>query len=315
MKSLLATIITLAALASPAQANDPDFSFNANALCRDIINARDYQTFSQGKSDSLDLFLGKLQRHDPPGMDDRQHLATLLDAMHKELVATQDRLLSLAEDHPQHTEDLALFAQAADSYTTLFATRSAALRAPGPLDFPSESQVYAPRPDQGAWEAATVRLGFARHDCERVFFSNGNPPGLADFIGAIAPVCAAVDREFTARLDELRETAMAGYVDVFKKKMPQPEAAEAYQILATAWTQTASSLHDIKATGDIDPSKLSAALEQIGQRAQLFAARANAIASNDLAFISEVFGRRTDMPDFRSFGLEETTCPAVFERL
>jgi hypothetical protein len=314
LKIFPALFLVLATIAAPALAEEAPFSVRANALCRELIDARDHALFSAGKSESLDLVLGRLQNHDAPGMDDREHLARTLEAMAKDLASARDRLGALPTDDPQMAADLALFVEKADYHLTVFETRIAALRAVGSLAFPTEAEIDAPDPDPRAWDEATIRLGFARRDCERVFSSNGNPPGHAAFIAAAAPVCAAIDHGFGTDLDPWRDIAMNGFIAVHEGTLPEAEAVEAYRAMAHAWTQAAWSLADVEASGEVDPALWEATLEMITTRAQIFAARANAIETGDLDFIKQIFERRPELPDFRAHGLEETSCMAVAER-
>lgn len=312
MKKHALFLAALLLAAPPAQARDATFAAEANALCRTIINERDYPLFSAGKGVSLDFTLARLQGHDSPSDAEREQLAVSLEAMHAEIEATRDRLLALADNHPQQAADLALFVEKAEYYLDTFSVRITALRAAGPLEFPRESEIDAPNPDPALWDEAIVRLGFARRDCEPVFSSNGNPPEIATFIETVAPACAiAFDNLMAKDLEQWRQYNLDAMVAALQDKPQDPQAAPALKAMGSAWKNAAHAFHLVDSRIEEKPPLWEDAIAILYERARIFEDRAAALQYRDAAAIKEAFATRIGVPDFDKLGLRETSCTAL----
>lgn len=309
----LITFLALGLLAiPPAYAVDQNFASSANALCRTIIDARDYDLFFNAKRASLDLVLARLQSHDSPPTAEREQLATALEEIRTEILATKQQILALADDYPEHAEDLALFAEHADYYIHVISTRIPALRASGSLVFPTESEIDAPSLDFAAWDQATVRLGFANRDCQPVFSSNGNPPDMADFISTVAPACSiALDDLLATDQEQWREHNLNAMIATMQKKPQDPEAIPALRALGAAWTNAAHVFRLVDSKIVEKPIHWEETIASLYDRARIFKDRADALEYRDDAAISEAFASRLQPVDFKRLGLEETSCVAL----
>lgn len=304
---LTALIATMSMLfAAPAAADDLTPA-KANALCRDLIDARDYAIFKAASDQSIELvYLNLRSGGEPPTFLEAMELSALLHAVNTDLTAALEAMQALPAS--SHRDAFLAYGQ---SKITVNEARIGFLADPDTWQWPL-SETIDPTPPHSEEDAR--QLGFLNRDCNYLFGSFGNPPELANFIPLVAPACSiAYHNLLVTDLDVWREQNMNALLALRRGKPQDPKTIPALRSLAYSWANALGVflLADRELTEK--PAHWQEALDVMAENARIFAARANAIESGDEETIALTFERRPAPVDFRSVGLEETSCMALIQ--
>ena len=301
-RTLLLAAIVLTA--SPAQAVDPQFVGEANALCRAIIDTRDYTTFRDARDKSLDVTLNKLRDDAQPSPQDAAALSGLLQAVNADLAATIDRLQTLPP-----SPELDTYLAYGQSMIDVNAARIGFL---GDLENWQWPLADTLSDNQYDYITGMAALGFTDRDCAYVFGSLGNPPEIAGFITAVARACnVAYDRLVKTDLDQWREYNLNAMVAALQDKPQDPDAIAALRKLGATWKEAAHAFRLVDSEIEDKPPLWEDALAVMYERARIFEDRADSLQYGDQDAIKQAFANRIGTPDFERLGLRETSCMAL----
>lgn len=302
LPALIATLAML--LAAPAAADDLTPP-RANALCRELIDARDYALFKAASDHSLDLLYSYMRDGSgTPTFTEAIRLSSMLHAVNRDLTAAVEAMEALPAS--SHRDAFLAYGQ---SKITVNEARIGFLADPGNWQWPLADNIAPPALPS---EEDAQQLGIFERDCIYLFSSFGNPPELAEFIPVVAPACAiAYDNLMATDLELWREQNINALLAVRQGKPQDPEAVAALRSMADAW----ASAHGVFVLADRElterPAYWQEALDVMAENSRIFAARANAIESGDADTIALTFERRIGVLDFKAAGLEETSCVAL----
>lgn len=290
MRKLTATALALILASVGATAAHADFTTEANALCRRIIDARHFETFVAARKISAALLASGPTGGEPSSITQRHEAAAILTAVHENLASARDSLANLASADSTVTTDMAVVLQQVDYRLHALSARIEALRSRRDFSLPSEHEIAASEPDTEKLMEAWKQLGFANRDCQHVFTSEGNPTGFGEFIAAVAPVCnAIVDRRNANSFDEWRIIAFDAFVAVVRGKPIDPAAISALENMATDWDTAVLALASVSASGAADPQIWQEALATLRERGEILEARAKALRSGNQKDIESAF--------------------------
>jgi len=288
----------------PVQASDHEFAAEANALCRAIIDGRDYATFKAARDESLNLTLAQLRGDTPPPTEDAQALSQLLQAVNADLISAIERLQGLPS-----SPELDAFLAYGQSRIDINAARVGFLADLAGWQWPPADSLDTSQYD---YIAGMADLGFTDRDCTYVFGSLGNSPELSDFISTVAAVCnVTYDRLVATNIDQWREHNLNAMAAALQDKPQDPAAIPALRNLANAWKEAAQAFRQVDSNNKEKPQLWDEAIAIMYERAAIFEERANALESRDEDAVREAFAHRIATPDFKQLGLHETSCMAL----
>ncbi|MCJ8151772.1 hypothetical protein [Shinella sedimenti] len=287
-----------------AQASDLGFAAEANTICRAIIDGRNHQTFKAARDQTLELTAAHLRGEAPPTPAEAKTLSKLLQAVNVDLAAAIARLQSLPP-----SPKLEAFLGYGQSRIDINKARIGFLADLDNWQWPPADGLASSRYD---FKASTADLGFTDRDCTFVFDSLGNPPAIANFIAAVAPVCSAeYDRLIKTDINQWRRHNIHIVAALRQNKLWDPEAIAALHQLAVAWRDTTNSFRQAANAINSRPPQWVDVLSNMERQAAIFQNRAGATASGDAEAIAQAFAVRLSVPDFRELGLQETSCIAL----
>ncbi|WP_147276055.1 hypothetical protein [Pelagibacterium lacus] len=317
LSSLLVIAATLPLFTAPARGEaGGDFAQRANALCRDIIAARDHTVMDGAQRGMLDLVIEAMQGKEPPTPERAAELAALLEASRDELAASLDALRAIAPEDAHTARHVdTLLADARHKIDIREARLDLLARADAPdWQWPLETGLDIPEGPSGAEiEAAWQALGFAQRDCQYLFYSPGLPAGYGPYWAEAAAICATVyERRLTQPFTDWQRAALDALVTVMSGDVPAPDAAEPIGSLAAEWTRTAGDFAAISPETTPVPQAWEALLASMASNAKLYTARAEAIAARDEDGLRAAFiDARPSGFDAASVGMEESSCRAL----
>lgn len=319
MKSVASwNAITLATLAltfpSAVPAEEPGFAAQANAFCRDVIDARDYRTFEAAKTEALDVLAAQIRGGEPPNAASAERLIDLFEAVNADIAEALDGISALAPDQGEQADALATVTKYAQAEMEVRRIRLGFL---GDLDnwqWPPIDGLGITYPDSDAYVADRDTLGFRNRDCQHVFSSLGNPPDHASFISAVAPICSSiVDRRLTNGFHQWRDVSFNAFMAATQGRPVDPEAIPALRALAQDWISAADALAEIDAALAPDPRLWEQALTDMTQRAKTLYWQADIIEIGDVSAILGSSRWPPGSPQFEDLALGETSCVALRE--
>ncbi len=300
-RAFLLFSFVLAAL--PAQASDLEFAAKANALCRAIIDERDYPTFKAAQDRTVDLTIAQLRTGTPPSTEAAQTLSHLLQSVNADLVAAIERLQALPSSPKLET-----FLDYGRSRVEINAARVNLLADLDGWRWPPADSLHT---NQYDYSTGMADLGFTDRDCSYVFESLGNPPELSDFISTVAAICnTTYDRLARTDIDQWREHNLNAMVAALKDEAQDPAAIPALRSLAKVWKEAAQAFQQVDR--NIEQSRFwDETIANLYKRSEVFTERADALEHRDKDAIRSAFGNRLGTPDFEQLGLRETSCIAL----
>ncbi|MGQ4273978.1 hypothetical protein [Terrihabitans sp. B22-R8] len=302
-RCLLLVVATLLAIPA-AMAKDQAFATQANIVCRDIIDARDYRTFKAARDAGIDLIARKLRKQGAPSPDEAARVSQLLRAVNADL----ERAIAQMRNLPS-SPALEAYLAYGRSKIEINRKRLAFLADLENWQWPPVDDLDTSSVSQSD---ALARLGFDRRDCAHLFDSLGNPPEFANFIPIAAQACSAAHNDLSAPgLDLSRKQNLEAMTAARRGNPQSPQAAPALRALANAWVLASQAFILADASLPEKPPMWEENLARFVERARIFEMRANAIEHGDQDAIKEAFAQRPSIPDFARMGLRETSCMAL----
>jgi hypothetical protein len=297
-----ALLLSAILLAIPqAKASDFEFAAQANALCRTIIDARDFVAFKAAQDMSLDLTLAQVRGDSPPAVVGAGMLSRLFHSVNADLAAAIERLQDLTPS-PE-----------LDAFLTYGRSRIEINDAL--IGFLADLDGWQWMPLNGLdtsrynYIRGMADLGFTDRDCTYVFGSLGNPPESADFITAVAPTCNdAYDRLVQTDIEQWRELNLKAMVAAMQDRAQDPDAVPALRKLAATWQEVADAFRLVDSKIEDKPPRWEQVVSILYDRARIFGDRADALEYGDEDAIDQAFDNRIETPDFEQVGLRETSC-------
>lgn len=311
--ALIAAITASLLLSSSAGlAAEPSFAAEANRLCRASIDARDPSLFRAAQEETVEILARQMRDRQPPDPETAQRLAALLEAVNRDIDELVDGLAALAPTSNEEAEALRLYLDYAEAEMAVRRVRIGFLGGLEHWQWPNIHDLGIDFPDNDGYLEALDRLGFQNRDCQHALSSFGNPPERAEFIAAVAPVCAAiVDRRLGNGFEEWRALGVEAVLAAFQDEAFDPAAVPALRALARDWVAAESELAQIDAALAPDTQIWLQALADMRERADLLERRADIIAGNDASPAAEAFRVHANLPEFETLGLGETSCMAL----
>lgn len=307
-----ATTASLLLFSPAALAVEPGFAAEANRLCRASIDARDPFLFRTAQEEAVAILARQMSERQPPDPATAQRLITLLAAVNRDIGALVDGLEALAPASDEEAEALGLYLDYAEAEMAERLVRIGFLGDLEHWQWPNIHDLGVDVPDNDTYLAALDRLGFRDRDCQHALSSPGNPPEQAEFIAAVAPICAAiVDRRLGNGFEAWRELGVQAVLAAFQDEAFDPAAVPALRAMARDWVMAESELARIDAALAPDAGIWLQALADMRERAELLDRRAAIIAGNDANPPAEAFRVRANLPEFETLGLGETSCMAL----
>lgn len=316
ISALVPLILNLPLIAPPARAEDiVEFSNHANAVCLDIIAARDYEVMEGAQSGMRDLLADTVRGNEPPASERAEALSALLEASNDEFARTIDALRAIAPEEPEAARHLETIFADAQYKIDVREARIALLANAGSAEWewPMETALDVREGPsdlelQQAWDA----LGFTERECQFVFYSDGYPADFAAYWAEVARICSAIyDRRHAQAFALWSEDALDAFIAA-QSGAPFPDVAASLESLAAEWAQTAQDLAAIEPSATPFPEKWEALLASAQSNADVYFARAEAVGTGDgelsrAAFLQTRFGGF----DAVSVGMEQSSCAGL----
>jgi hypothetical protein len=315
--SLILLASTLPLLTHPARSQESaDFSHRANALCRDIIAARDYEMMEGAQSGMLDLVIEAMRDEPSPTPERAQALSALLEASRDELAATVEALRAIAPGDAETTRHLETIFADAQYKIDIREMRIGLLANAGSSqwEWPIEDLLDVhDGPSGPEMEAAWDALGFAGRDCQFIFYFNGLPPEYASYWPQAAAICSTIyERRVTQPFTDWQDEILQAVIAVRSGDTPGPAVATSAQNLAAEWAQAARDLSAIAPESTPIPQEWAALLASVEANAEVYSARAKAIEVGDIDRLWTAFTEAIPNGfDAGSVGMEQSSCMAV----
>lgn len=287
VRTTLAVCLLTANLAggSPAAAAS-EWEGGTNALCRGLIEQRDYAVFEEGRKAAVAIISAAARSGSLPEAAERPSLMDVHQRQRDDLAAAHAALVARSAQEPELAAEWHLFLGTGAQEIDLLDRRIEAL-ASGRF----EPHLLKRGAGTGtrALEEALAALGFLGRDCELVFSSPGVPPDEAGLIKAAARICAeAVDRRAATYAHDFRIIipAVVARGEVDGDRTPLLSAAQA---LHSEWQQTAAAFRTIDAAAVPDAALWGEFLRHIEAMAEVYGARVAALESGDPEQLATAF--------------------------
>lgn len=288
------------------------FRGEALATCSELIDTRDHAVWDDGAAASRRV-VDLSESGTAPDAAETTALATALDRYGDALAATAARLAALTPP-ADLAEPWDTFVGAGAAVAEAVAGRSAAVSGWG-----TERPTIDPLPgDPEAVATALDTLGMLDRDCAAVFSDPGPLPGYEEFVTAAASACSeAVDRRAASGYDAASETALEALAaTIGGEHLDAPDTVTAaLDLLAAEWAATAAAFAAIDPATSPAPSEWQRSIDYAEQRAAVFAARSDAVATGDDAVVAAAFtiepGLEPGLGDLVQLGLGSRDCRAL----